>query len=319
MPVYNCESFVDKSIESIVNQTYKNIEFIIINDGSTDNSESIIKRYTYKDKRIIYLKNENNFGLAYSLNKGIQHSNGYYIARMDADDISLPKRLQIQYEFMEENQEIGLCGTWIKCFGILNQLNKNHKKDSEIRLKLLFDSAIAHPTFFMRSSLIKDNYIKYCDIPYNSWNKTNSFCEDYDFIVKLWDLTKYANIQKPLLKYRTHKNSISGTNNYNKRKDGRIYVLRKLFMSKLGFDIQDIDLETHLEFIHFVLYKDFIKFKKQYLWLRKFISIFSSNEKKFIKILIMQKYLIYLKIYFRKAQFISFIYILYFSIKIKIA
>jgi len=110
MSVYNAQKYLDEAIESILNQTYSNFEFIIINDGSTDKSLEIIENYAKKDSRIIVINRENK-GLIYSLNEGIRKANGKYIARMDADDISLPQRLEKQVEFMEKNKNIGICGT----------------------------------------------------------------------------------------------------------------------------------------------------------------------------------------------------------------
>ena len=106
MPVYNGEKYLRPAIESILNQTFSDFEFLIINDGSTDNSESII--LSYKDERIRYVKNENNLKLIKTLNKGIDLARGKYIARMDADDISLPTRLEREIEYMESHPECGL-------------------------------------------------------------------------------------------------------------------------------------------------------------------------------------------------------------------
>ena len=101
MPVYNAQKYLNKAIDSILAQTYKDFEFIIINDGSTDNSLQIIKKYQKKDKRII-VKNKKNKGIVAALNDGIKLSRGKYLARMDADDISLPSRFEVQVNFMEK-------------------------------------------------------------------------------------------------------------------------------------------------------------------------------------------------------------------------
>jgi glycosyltransferase involved in cell wall biosynthesis len=101
LPAYNCEAFLTEAIESILNQTLKDFELIIINDGSTDKTEDVVK--SFSDARIIYLKNETNSGLVYTLNKGIDIAKGKYIARMDGDDISLPTRLAKQKAILDEN------------------------------------------------------------------------------------------------------------------------------------------------------------------------------------------------------------------------
>ncbi|MDD4353774.1 MAG: glycosyltransferase family A protein, partial [Candidatus Nanoarchaeia archaeon] len=111
MSAYNTERYIAEAIESILNQTFKDFEFIIIDDGSTDDSLKIIKRYVKKDRRIKLIHNKKNIGLTKSLNKGLKIAKGQYIARMDADDISLPQRFQIQYDFLEKNKDIFLIGT----------------------------------------------------------------------------------------------------------------------------------------------------------------------------------------------------------------
>ena len=115
MPVYNARFYLSKAISSIINQTFKDFEFLIFNDGSTDNSADII--YSYNDRRIRFFNSEQNFGYVYHLNYGIEIAKGEYIARMDADDISFPTRLEKQVAFMDKNPEVGVCGTWFKIYG----------------------------------------------------------------------------------------------------------------------------------------------------------------------------------------------------------
>lgn len=111
MSVYNAEKYLEKAIESILTQSYDNLEFIIINDKSNDNSADIISKYADQDQRIKYIENERNQGLTYSLNKGLELAKGEYIARMDADDISTSDRLEKQVDYLKKNKEISLIGT----------------------------------------------------------------------------------------------------------------------------------------------------------------------------------------------------------------
>ena len=108
MPVLNAELYLKTAIESVLSQTIPDFEFIIINDGSTDKTEEIIK--SYQDPRIIYIKNDTNIGLSKSYNLGIRASKGEFIARMDADDISFKDRFESQLEFLEAHQEVGVVG-----------------------------------------------------------------------------------------------------------------------------------------------------------------------------------------------------------------
>ena len=116
MPAYNSEAFVAEAIESILNQTYTDFEFIIINDGSTDKTAEIIDEYAKNDSRIKFINNHKNQGLIAVLNQGLDLCTGEYVARMDSDDISMPQRFEKQVQYMDEHQEVGILGTWIDFF-----------------------------------------------------------------------------------------------------------------------------------------------------------------------------------------------------------
>src|SRR3990172_12530717 len=112
MSAYNAEKYLREAIESILNQTFKDFEFIIINDCSTDKTKKIIEEYANKDARIKLINNATNLGLTKSLNIGLKEARGEYVARLDADDVALPERLEKQYEFMNKNRDITLTGAW---------------------------------------------------------------------------------------------------------------------------------------------------------------------------------------------------------------
>lgn len=114
MPAYNAEKYLREAIDSILAQTFTDFELIIINDGSTDFTKDIILSYT--DQRIRYIENEQNSGICVTLNKGLDAARGRYIARMDSDDISLPRRLEVQVQYMDSHPEIGVAGTDIEIF-----------------------------------------------------------------------------------------------------------------------------------------------------------------------------------------------------------
>ncbi|MFX0186796.1 MAG: glycosyltransferase family 2 protein [Candidatus Hodarchaeota archaeon] len=149
MSVYNGEKAVSKAIESIINQTYKNFEFIIIDDGSKDNSLEIIKNYANKDKKIRVIRNRENLGLAKSLNKAIRLSSADYIARQDYDDISLPHRLEKQLKFLQENPLLAFCGCNVKLKeGDLNFIKFFEYED--IFKNQIIENCFAHSTIFIR-------------------------------------------------------------------------------------------------------------------------------------------------------------------------
>ena len=200
MPVYNGEKYLKEAIDSILSQTYKDFEFIILNDGSTDNSLKIIKKYIQKDARVILITRENR-GLITSLNEGIKKAQGRYIARMDADDISLPTRFKEQVKFMEDNKDISICGTSIILFNESGNIKpvKYPTSDSDIKFILMFTSAFAHPSVMMK----RDIFMK---LKYEHYK----YAEDY----KLWiDIAlagyKMGNLDEVLLRYRIHSQQVS--------------------------------------------------------------------------------------------------------------
>jgi len=200
LSVYNGEKYLAEAIESILNQTYINFEFIIIDDGSTDKSLEIIA--SYDDKRIVLVSRENR-GLIASLNEGIEQAKGKYIARMDADDISLPQRFIEQVSYMEEHKDIGVCGSWVEVFG--ENLNKKIWKlktgNDILKLMLLFAVPFAHPSVMIRKRILDEHKIVY--------DKGFLHAEDYKFWIDLSYYTNFANIPKVLFRYRYVKTSIS--------------------------------------------------------------------------------------------------------------
>ena len=202
MPVYNGEKYLCEAIDSILNQTFTDFEFLIIDDGSTDNSLEIIK--SYQDPRIRLVQNFINKGLPYSLNSGILLSKSEYIARMDCDDISLQNRLEKQVKFLDNNPEIGILGSY---FILMTKENKKSYiktvpiSDLEIRYKCLFESPFGHPTVIFRREVFEKNFLNY-DTQLNA-------IEDYGLWTKILDYTKGANIAIPLVYYRIHNQNIS--------------------------------------------------------------------------------------------------------------
>ena len=159
MPVYNASKYIVESITSILDQTFEDFEFLIINDGSTDDTLKKIKLFA--DSRIHILNHKKNKGLIKSLNEGIKKSKGKYIARMDADDISHPLRLQKQVQYMEKKHDIGICGTWIKNFGDANYVWQTPGDPDELNASLFFESMVAHPSVIMRKEFVQRHNIHY--------------------------------------------------------------------------------------------------------------------------------------------------------------
>ncbi|GHU83754.1 glycosyl transferase [Bacteroidia bacterium] len=202
MPVYNADAYLAESIQSILNQTLVDFELIIIDDGSTDNTTQIVR--SFSDIRIVLLRNEHDF--IGSLNLGIKQAKGKYIARMDADDAMLPNRLQVQYDFMEQNQTIDVCGSWAEIFGDGDGLLRTPIEHKQIVAIMLLYNPMIHPSVIMRRSVLK-----YLRKPYK---RDYPAAEDY----KLWiDLAgkgaRFANIPQVLLRYRQSPNQVTKIQN----------------------------------------------------------------------------------------------------------
>lgn len=203
MSVYNGERFLKEAIESILNQTFTDFEFLIINDGSTDDSVKIIE--SFKDERIKLINNEKNLKLIASLNKGIKIAKGKYIARMDCDDISVNERLEKQVEFLEKFNDYGLVGTWYTVIdGNGNdQYNVSYPSSNDlIKLFLSLNCPLAHGSIMGRTELFKENL-------YGS--KDSYAVEDYELWTRISKLTKIHNIPEYLFKYRIYGESFSDT------------------------------------------------------------------------------------------------------------
>jgi glycosyltransferase involved in cell wall biosynthesis len=201
LPVYNGERFIAKAVESILNQTYRLYEFIIIDDGSRDATISIIN--TFHDDRIVLLQNSDNLGIVESLNKGIQKAKGEYICRMDADDISVDTRLEKQVQFLEDNKQIAVVGS---------QTVLIDENDREIGSEVypvspqnISKSIFLHNPFAHGSILIRASVFKEC----GSYDSRFIYNEDYDLWLRIGSKYLLANMPIQLLKRRIHDSNIT--------------------------------------------------------------------------------------------------------------
>lgn len=208
MPAYNAEKYIAEAIESILNQTFNDFEFIIVDDASTDQTQKIIERYKKKDKRIIYIKNKLNQGVCKSLNIGIERAKGRYVVRMDADDWSFPNRLKLQYDFMEKNPSIGISGgTMEVCDENMKLINNRSYQlsDSQIRKKIFLYSPFSHPSTIWRKEIM---------IKAGKYDERFDKAEDYDLYFRVGLISEFANLKNTLIRYRTSQNSASFKNSH---------------------------------------------------------------------------------------------------------
>ncbi|MFJ7729605.1 glycosyltransferase family 2 protein [Neobacillus sp. NPDC097160] len=270
MPVYNASEYIRETIDSVLNQTFKDFEFLIINDGSTDNSEEIIK--TYSDPRIRLVNNEKNMRLIATLNRGIDLAEGKYIARMDADDICLPTRLEKQYKVMEENPDIALCGTGIKMMGkkFFQPLVMTDPK--QIRNVMRVFNVFFHPTIMFRKNILIENEYRY--------DPRYLHAEDYQLFQLMSEKHKLTNIDETLLLYRLSPGGISRV--HNTEQQTMTYTITTEALKRIGINFdrnqyadryltkeQILEIKDTLEQIYRVeaLHNEEIKDVLNWLWL----------------------------------------------------
>lgn len=237
MPTYKGAKYLRETIDSVLNQTFKDFEFLIINDCSPDDTDEIIAEYD--DSRIRYVKNEKNLGISGSSNYGFSIARGKYIARQDHDDISLPDRLQKQVDYLESHPETGLVGTGFRVFGSKSKTVIYPENDAEIKALLLFKMPLAHQTSMMRKSVFVDNGLRY-DESFASSNDRKLWIEAMDHMA-------FHNLQEPLLRYRMYKGMTSVTKRDRVLEEGK--RMRDLLFAKLGVRFTDAEkaiIDTYL-------------------------------------------------------------------------
>lgn len=237
MPVFNTEEFVGEAMESILNQSYKDFEFIIIDDCSTDKTFEVIS--SYKDPRIKVIKNEVNSGRSASDNRAFKIARGEYVAKMDADDISLPNRFEKQVAFLNDNPAIDIIGGWMKHFGD-NTYTKKYPASPDIAAcEILFGIPVGNPTVMFRKESIEREGLHYDE------DIKGTYCEDYDFFAKAFIASlSITSIGEILLRYRV----LPMTNKKRQIIDLRIAgacKVRKAVLDSLGVEYSVGDLDLH--------------------------------------------------------------------------
>lgn len=227
--VLNCERFIRESVESILKQTFGDFEFIIIDDGSTDNTIRILSSYA-KDPRVRLIKNRHNIGRIPALNQGLSLSRGQYIAIQDADDISLPERLRLQYDFLEADPECVIVGANIAEIDEEgNELRHPMRPELDIDLKFstLFRCTFANPSIMFRKSVLQKHDLRY--------DESDVHAEDFGLISKLVALGKARNFREILLKYRRHEGNNSKVN--SRELHGSSIEIARKNLERLGLEL----------------------------------------------------------------------------------
>jgi glycosyltransferase involved in cell wall biosynthesis len=223
LPTYNAEAFLGESVVSILNQSFRDFELLIINDSSSDRTTEIIS--SFRDPRIVAIHNPTNQRLSKCLNSAIESSKGKYLARMDADDRAHPDRLKLQVEFMESNPGVDILGTGFCAISgrhrtpIINPL-----KDDEIKAAMIFDTAFGHPTVMFRKDALVRSGLRY--------NPDFDFAEDYELWTRCAGCMVFANLARPLMDYRVHPGQISLAR--KKKQEQLAAVIRESYIRSLG-------------------------------------------------------------------------------------
>lgn len=234
MSVHNDLQYLRESVDSILNQTLGDFEFILVNDGSTDGSGDLLKDLS--DPRVKLLANPSNIGLTASLNLGLDLARGKYLARMDADDLSEPPRLQRQVEFLEAHPQIGIVGC---SRHLINEEGKTiaiapaMEDDLAIRWKCLMGNPFAHPTVMIRRRVLLDYALRY--------DPSFRTAQDYELWTRLLPCTQAANIAEPLLRYRLRNGISRGSKSQQLANHDRII---RLAIERLlpGFELNPTDI-----------------------------------------------------------------------------
>ena len=229
-------SLIEKSVNSILNQSYENIELILINDNpSRDDLHKLLQEFADYDHRIIYVRNEQNSGLVNSLNRGIQVSSGDYVARMDADDISLPDRFKKQLDYLHAH-DLDMIGSYIDFIDENDKIIKSNIRfplsNKNVRRFIKWGSCLCHPSWMLKRNVYEE-LNSYRMVPY---------CEDYDFIIRaLQHGFRLGNVPEILLKYRLREDGISISS------EAKQYVLRSFIAHRMSREIGLSEIDQYVK------------------------------------------------------------------------
>jgi Glycosyl transferase family 2 len=235
MPVHNGAKFLAEAVHSILQQQYRNFELLIVDDGSNDQTSAIATCLRLFDRRIHVLWQEKS-GIVAALNNAMNHANGKYLARMDADDIAHPLRLGMQVARMEAEPRLVACGTDFVKFGDAAQYVPTPRTDEDCKALLMIESCFAHPTVMMRAQVIKQEGLVY--------RADSEYVEDYRLWTELARFGKFANIPLPLLRYRVHGQQVS-TLRIDRQRDAHVGIASEM-LEQHGCTVQTGKLREFL-------------------------------------------------------------------------
>ena len=266
-------AYLRRALDSVLTQTMTDFEAVIINDGVKDESYELLLEYAAKDNRIKLIDNETNLGLAASLNKGIEQCRGKYMARMDTDDVCLPKRLEKQIAFMEAHPDIKFSGAWAEIFGddeneLIEFWEPKMCPREEYRIRLLFACSplLIHPTVIFRTDFLKQNGLHYSEDPLYRYS------EDYEMWTRCADFGTPGILNEIVLKYRNAQKEDRITVRHAQEMQNCVENVQKKLFQRLGITPTKTDLQLNSFLLNGRKPYD-LRYKK---WMNK---IFRQNKK----------------------------------------
>lgn len=260
LPVFNCEKFIEECLDSLLNQTYKNFTIIIVDDYSSDNTVDIIQRYIRLNDCIELHQNANNLGIIESRNLLLELSDAKYFAFMDADDLSLPKRIETQVKYLEQHQNIHALSCWYSRFGYIEDTIYTPTSSDDIASALFLDNVMCNPAMMVRNDFLKQHGLK-CDASFRG-------AADFKLWVECSKVGRLACLPQVLFRYRTHSSQESQKNN-SRQKNAHYAILERQF-SRLGLLINAQQISSLIWPIECV--------KKELYTLGKWLQDISENK-----------------------------------------
>lgn len=258
MPVYNGAAYLREAIESILGQTFRDFEFLIIDDGSSDESAAIAA--SYADRRIRLVANETNLGLPATLNRGLELAQGTYVARMDGDDISTPDRLERQVRYLERHPHVGILGTWAATFGNgQSGVWTPPTRPEAVACATVFTCIMLHPTVMLRRAQLRALGLRY--------DPRRPYAEDYGLWLNAMQSCALANLPRKLLRYRLHPTSFT-RRNWTPLVEAVRAVQAEYFHS-CGLQLAEEEALAHLQLGHFTAGLPQVPLDRVHAWLMK--------------------------------------------------
>lgn len=257
MPVYNGEKYIAQAIESVLSQSFRDFELIVIDDGSIDKSAEIVA--SYNDQRVRYVANPRNLGLAGARNRAIEVASGKYLAWLDCDDISLPDRLLKQVALLDSNPNLGICGTWVRTLGLKSeQVWQYPLHPGFVRGRMLFDDPVATSAAMVRRSCLAATELRF-DTRFPP-------AEDYDLWERISSKNEVCNIPEVLTLYRIHPNQISKIKSEEQKK--AVWAIQSRLLQQLQIEPSEEEKSLHLDIgvgWHFVASKERVELTEAWL------------------------------------------------------